>query len=204
MEKYVDYEMCKKCGGACCKQNGCVYAPTDFKSMDFSYLKEEIEKGKISISGQASSFAGGMWTYIPYLRAKNNDAEIVDLITKGGPCANLTEKGCSLTEEERPTFGLLVKPTKIGGPWKLENQEQALNWIDYSDVLEKLVKYYTNKEVIDVVVEEISKQIIEIKEKLKNNIELNPMEKINASWYYNVMANKPYYTPDEVKKLVIF
>ena len=40
MEKYIDEEMCKKCGGLCCMQNGCVYMPTDFKSMEFDYLKK--------------------------------------------------------------------------------------------------------------------------------------------------------------------
>ena len=40
MEKYINYEMCKKCGGVCCKQNGCVYAPSDFKSMKYPNLKQ--------------------------------------------------------------------------------------------------------------------------------------------------------------------
>lgn len=203
MEKYIDYEMCKKCGGACCKQNGCVYMPNDFDSMDFSYLKEELEKGKISISGQATLITKSSWTYIPYLRARNQNADIVDLITDGGPCINLTESGCSLSEEKRPTFGLLVKPTKLGGPCEKAGSISADSWLDYNGVLEQLVKYYKNKDVIDIIVDEIASKMAIINKKMKNNIQLSPMEVANAYWYYNIMANKSYYTPDEVKKMIL-
>lgn len=40
MEKYLDYDMCKQCQGVCCKQNGCVYLPSDFKCMSFKYLSK--------------------------------------------------------------------------------------------------------------------------------------------------------------------
>ena len=29
------------------------------------------------------------------------------------------------------------------------------------------------------------------------------MELTNAYWYYEVMANKAYYTPSEVKKMIL-
>lgn len=204
MEKYIDYEMCKKCGGECCKQNGCVYMPKDFESMEFSYLKDVLEEGRISISGQPTEFASNAWTYVPYLRARNKDAAIVDLITNGGPCINLTPNGCSLSEEKRPTFGLLVKPTKIGGPCEKVNSVSAEEWLNYSEVLERLVKYYTNKDIIDIIVDETAKKILAIKKKKKANIKLNPMELQNAYWYFAIMNNKPYYTPDEVKKMIFF
>lgn len=203
MEKYIDYEMCKKCGGVCCKQNGCVYMPKDFESMEFSYLKNELEKGKISISGQATKIVNDMWTYIPYLRARNKDANIVDLITNGGPCINLTETGCSLSEEKRPTFGLLVKPTKIGGPCEKVKSGSANDWLNYSEVLEKLVKY-SNKDIIDIIADEIASQMVVINKKIKDNVKLSPMELTNSYWYYKIMSNKPYYTPDEVKKMRLF
>ena len=51
MKKYTNYEMCKQCGGKCCKQNGWIYMPKDFSSMDLKYLKKLLEVDKISISG---------------------------------------------------------------------------------------------------------------------------------------------------------
>lgn len=50
-ESYINYEMCKTCGGECCKQCGCIYLPEDFENLSFDYLKNEIDKGYISISG---------------------------------------------------------------------------------------------------------------------------------------------------------
>lgn len=202
-EKNINYEMCKKCQGVCCKQNGCVYKPTDFKSLDFESLKIELEKGKISISGQPIPLTKHAWTFLPYLRARNKNANTVDLITNGGPCINLTENGCTLSEEERPSYGLLAKPAKIGGPCRGFDSGDAINWLDYSDVLDKLIKYYTNKEMIDIIVEEISKQIIESKKKCQKKISLSMMEKENINWYYNIMGNKEYYTPSEVKKMIL-
>lgn len=137
------------------------------------------------------------------MRARNKNANIIDLITNGGPCINLTENGCVLSEEERPSYGLLAKPAKIGGPCRGFDSGDAINWLDYSDVLDKLIKYYTNKEMIDIIVEEISKQIIESKKKCQKKISLSMMEKENINWYYNIMGNKEYYTPSEVKKMIL-
>ncbi len=201
MEKYINYAMCKKCGGACCKQNGCVYLPKDFKSLEASNIIKELDKGKISISGQPVNFFANSWTYIPYLRARNKDAEIVDLITDGGPCINLTDSGCSLSEDMRPSGGLLVKPTKIGGPCEKMNKDLGMEWLEYSEVLEYLIKLYTNMNMIDVIVSQISEKIVVIKKKINNNIPLSEMEKLNMQWYYQVIANKPYYEPDEVKNM---
>jgi len=31
-------ELCKKCGGRCCKKSGCDYIPDDFQELTFNYL----------------------------------------------------------------------------------------------------------------------------------------------------------------------
>lgn len=203
MEKYINYAMCKECGGVCCKQNGCIYLPKDFKSLEASEIIKELDKGTISISGQPVNFSMDKWTYIPYLRARNRDSEIVDLITNGGPCINLTASGCNLSEDNRPSCGLLVKPTIIGGPCEKIAKNLGMEWLEYSNVLEDLIKFYTDKNMIDVIVSQISKKIVEIKKKINNDIPLSEMEKINIQWYYQVMANKPYYEPDEVKSMML-
>ncbi len=67
MLKYVNYEMCKKCGGVCCKQIGCAYIPQDFKSLEYNYLINLLEQGNISITGQPAPFSltPNAWTFIP-------------------------------------------------------------------------------------------------------------------------------------------
>lgn len=206
MEKYIDYEMCKKCGGACCKKTGCIYLPQDFDNLEFDYLKGLLDKGNISISGQPfnpfPNFYPSAWSFLLYLRARNINSDVVDLITLGAPCSLLTKNGCSLNDEDRPSLGLLVKPTVIGGPCeKMYFSEDAMAWLDYSAVLSELIRYYTNKETIEVIVEHISRLIVPIKKKLSEKMELTNMESIIASWYFHTMSNRPYYTPEEVKKM---
>lgn len=203
MEKYINYEMCKQCGGQCCKENGCIYLPKDFKDLSFEGLKKEIDKGYISISGQPfNGFLGNAWSYLLCLRARNVNSKIVDLFTSGGPCMLLTDTGCKLNESKRPSLGLLVEPTKIGGPCdKKYDSELCLWWLNYSDVLSKLVKYYTNKEVKDVIIEQITEKIAEINKKLDNSIELTEMEKVNIYWYREILCGKPYYSQKEVQKI---
>lgn len=206
IKTYVDKEMCKKCGGVCCKQNGCVYMPQDFKKMDFKYLKNKIEKGNISISGQPFKVMKDGWSFILFLRARNEDSPIVDLITKGGPCSMLTEKGCRLEEEKRPSCGLGIKPTKIGGPCEkmFSSNDVLFSWLDYQDVLEDLIKNFTGKQTssINVIVEQIQEQMEKIMEKKKNNQQLTAIDSQTISWYFDIMADKPYYYTDEIKEMI--
>lgn len=203
MEKHVNYDMCRECGGVCCKHNGCIYSPNDFKRLDFNNIKKELDKGNISIGGQPiEGILGDGWTFFLYLRARNVDADIVDLFTKGGPCKMLSENGCLYPESKRPTFGLLVKPTKIGGPCeKKYDVNRMLDWFNYYYVLERLVKHYTGKEVFEVVADQLAERIYEINKKLSAGEELTCMEDKARYWGYRVIHDKPYYSPDDVKKL---
>ena len=49
MSEYINKELCKECGGSCCKKNGCMYLPEDFESMEYDYLLNKIKEGNISI-----------------------------------------------------------------------------------------------------------------------------------------------------------
>lgn len=205
MIKYINYEMCKKCGGICCKQTGCVYLPKDFKKLEFNYLINLLNEGNISISGQPTPFPliKDAWTYIPYLRARNQDAEIVDLITKGGPCKLLTDTGCSLKESLRPSMGLSIKPTVLGGPCQnMYTGDIASEWLEHSELLTQLVKFYTHKDIPDIISKQLYDRLDTISKKIKLSIELTETEKSIIVWYKQIMCNKPYYTPEEVKILI--
>lgn len=203
--KYINYEMCKKCGGVCCKENGCIYLPTDFDSMEIHSLIDLINKGNISISGQIYPIDDKAWSYLPFLRARNKDANIVDLITLGGPCKLLTDNGCKLNASKRPALGLLVTPTKIGGPCKKEYEiEDAFKWLEYSETLEKLIKFYTKNQMSEQLKQELKIRLKEIKQKIEQDIILTNMEKTILSEYKNIIKNKTYYSPQKVKKMHLF
>lgn len=180
MEEYINYEMCKKCGGACCKETGCIYLPTDFESLTFKSLVKLLDQGNISIAGEPySNLFGNAWSYLPYLRVRNINSKIVDLVTTGQPCKLLTSNGCSLSEQDRPTLGLLLKPTVIGGPCDNDFPLNTVeNWLNYSEVLHQLIKYYTGKSLIDVFVEQMAVKIKNIENKKKTKQKLTGMEQI--------------------------
>ena len=201
----INYEMCKKCRGACCKENGCIYLPGDFKSLDIEYLKKLLNRGNISISGQPFPiFNNEAWSYLLYLRARNKNAKIIDLFTEGGPCKLLAKNGCKLKEEQRPSLGLLIKPTTIGGPCeKLYTVDNALTWTDYNETLVQLIKYYTNDDLIKAIIKQLDTRINSIQEKIKRLKQLKEMEKALINWYELIIADKPFYTIEEIKKMHI-
>lgn len=205
MEKHVNYEMCKTCGGVCCQQNGCIYLPEDFKRLSFNFLLKQLEKGKISITGQPfNGFYEDGWSFLLYLRARNVDSPVVDLITSGGPCMLWTkENGCKLKENDRPSVGLTAKPVKIGGPCEnTTTQDDIIRWLNYSNVLEELILYYTNKDVITVLLEQIEEKMNIIKEKQNSGLDLKDMETQLLVWRNKIMDNKPYYNLEETQKLI--
>lgn len=203
--EYINYEMCKKCKGVCCKENGCIYLPRDFKNLNIEYLKKLLSRGNISISGQPFPiFNNEAWTYLLYIRARNKNAKIIDLFTEGGPCTLLTKNGCKLKEEERPSLGLLIKPTRIGGPCeRLYTSDDTLTWTDYNETLVQLIKYYTNEDFIKTIIKQLDTRINSIQEKIEKLKQLKEMEKALINWYETIIVDKPFYTIEEIKKMHI-
>ena len=100
---YKATEECTKCKGGCCKSMGCHFSPTDFSEITFEALKNEIEKGFISIDWWEEDEP----QY--YLRMRHKNAPIVDP-SWGGICMLLTDKGCPLPFEKRPLGARALKP----------------------------------------------------------------------------------------------
>ncbi len=203
MKKYFNKEMCARCKGACCKEMGCVYLPSDFESLEFDYLKGLLDQGKISISGQPfNGFYGDDWSYLLYLRARNVNSPIVDLFSKGGPCINLTDEGCSITNiNERPSLGLTVEPRQIGGPCH-QHYTNDFSWMDYDNVLKQLLEYYSNKSFQEVLIAQVKEMFFRIDKKLKNQEQVFNFEKFYFKWYREIMVNKPLYEIEEIKYLL--
>lgn len=135
---YESTEVCAKCQGECCKLCGCHFSPDDFSEISFEALKNEIEKGKISIDwweGESPEY---------YLRSRHVGEPIV-CGSWGGRCVNLTENGCSLSWEERPLGGKALKPADtLGGYCRTSySKEDCKNdWKAHDSVLRELVDYF--------------------------------------------------------------
>lgn len=44
MEKQENKDICRCCGGKCCKKSGCDYAPKDFESLKINDLYNKLEE----------------------------------------------------------------------------------------------------------------------------------------------------------------
>lgn len=155
---YENKELCKKCGGICCKKCGCDYYVEDFTSFEINYLQKLILENNISIVSTADfhKLPNGRLTLIPilYLRARNVDRGPVDLLSLKKQCSLLTDNGCSYTKEQRPSGGLNLIPKESGCENLRDQMELIKEWSKYQKVLQRLVKRITGKNVDEVLRED--------------------------------------------------
>jgi len=142
----VNSEICSECKGRCCKQSGCFFSPYDFKELSFDFLKKEIEKGYISIGFLDEDVIKQPVVFI--LRIRNQGKPVVDTGFGRNQCILLTEKGCKLDYEHRPTGGKMLIPSKEG-PCRAEYTliDCANEWKFYQRVIFELMEYFEGKEI---------------------------------------------------------
>lgn len=153
---YANLGICTQCGWECCKSCGCYFSTDDFKEISFEFLKEELEKGYISIayvSGDILERKCGLYI----LRVRNQNAPVVDLgAINRAPCILLGEDGCKLNYANRPTGGKLRIPSnRVKGLLQIRQckfEDYTLKmcgyeWAPHQKVLEKLVHYFNRKKV---------------------------------------------------------
>lgn len=98
MEKNENLDICRQCGGRCCKKSGCDYSAKDFTDLSFKSLCEILSEGKISIVAfiKFKILHNGKNIADPflYLRARNENRDIVDLVSMKTRCSQLGDDGC--------------------------------------------------------------------------------------------------------------
>ena len=163
--KNEDMDLCSKCGGMCCKKCGCDYGITDFYDRTYNGLKESLDKGDKSIVAVLNfkplKNGGNIIEPILYIRARNINRGVVDLISMKTSCAELMESGCMYDYEHRPLGGRNLKPRELelGGCYPIISRIDIMKqWVPYQKQLRKLVKHYTGMSVdkkISMDVEEL-------------------------------------------------
>lgn len=149
-------EICKACGGECCQRCGCNFSPDDFKEISLEFLRQEMEKGYISIDYvDGEMILENFGIYI--LRTRNQGKPIVDLGYQRTPCILWTkENGCKLDYERRPSGGRLLIPSekKRRGLFGIERQcysyytthHCCYEWKPHQRVLCQLIEYFKDKD----------------------------------------------------------
>ena len=167
-------EVCKNCGGRCCKKSGCDYWPSDLPDKTYNGILEFLENGKVSIVAMMNfKRINGKLCNFPflYLRERNTGRDVVDLLSMKTPCSNLTEHGCSYTYEERPSGGKNLTPSKDGLCYpKEDNLQKVLEWSPYQKQLEKIVKRYTGLSIDNKIKEDVVTLLTDINEENFKNV----------------------------------
>lgn len=163
---YENKELCKKCGGMCCKKSGCDYFTSDFSVINKNSIIKALESGNISIVSTLDfdTLNNGTKVAIPflYLRARNKDRDIVDLFSMKKQCSMLKEDGCFYSLEDRPGGGANLIPDSEMCKPLLDPVEEMLKWKPYQNLLAKLVKRFTGKSVDVVLRENVEETLYEI------------------------------------------
>lgn len=156
-------DICKKCGGKCCKHCGCLWFPQDFKCISVSEIEKVLESGSTSIvaTPNVTEYRGRLYVVglILTLRARNAGRNMVDLISLPNACASLTENGCKFDFDNRPSGGKHLIPVKDMKSCyedfvELEIEKQ---WAQYNNVLSRIVRRITGRSVM----EEYKKEVLE-------------------------------------------
>ena len=169
MEKIINnenIEVCKKCGGRCCKSYAGAYHPNDFgDNITYELLESAMETNNIAIDWYELD-DGGMGLY---LRPRHVDGGKIDPSWEG-QCVNLTDNGCKLSFDERP-YGCKSLVPNISNAC-VEGTVSKLNayeiWKPYQDILNKLYKKYVDTDYkvsgeadeLDIILSEILGELI--------------------------------------------
>ena len=138
MEKNENLDICRSCGGRCCKSGGCDYDASDFLEVDYDLLYEALKTGNISI---VSYFDFINDDRILYLRSRNVGKDIVDLVSLPSRCMMLKDDGCSYSYADRPRGGRnLIPNIKFYVYCKklVPGEDIIKSWKPYQEILEKL------------------------------------------------------------------
>lgn len=197
MEKNENLDICKKCGGLCCKKSGCDVWLDDITDKSQNGILDMLATERYSIVALMHfKNVNGRVCNMPflYLRARNNGRDIVDLLSMKTTCVNLTSNGCTFSYEDRPSGGKNLIPSEKGDCKPKEDPLEKIKLYEpYQNLLGKIVKRYTGKSVDKVVRDDVVALIRDI---ASGNIrDISPLELIDVKRMLPLLAE---CYPDEV------
>ena len=180
--KYENKELCSKCGGICCKKGGCLYSPNDFTNLKIDYLIDKLSNGYISISSYQDFHLINkklLCNPMLYLRTRNINRPIIDLISLPSKCSALRDNGCLYDIDNRPSGGVNLIPMANNGCYPDKNPfEFVLMWQPYQDILRKIVKRFTGKSIDENIRKDVYNLFLEIYIKKNENQILDSYQRI--------------------------
>lgn len=134
---YENKELCKECGGMCCKSLPGACFPDDFNSSN-DLIRKAIESGKYTIDCWEGDPGDGIEQTAFYVRPATvgKEGQTYDY-SWGGCCVFLGDNGCILNHDDRPKECRSLEPAKDGciKHDDITKRKAAIAWRPYFDLL---------------------------------------------------------------------
>lgn len=172
MEKIENRDICKKCGGYCCRKCGCDYFVEDLHNdTSIDAIEALLNTGRVSIIAtlRFGRTPSGKITCTPILslRSRNIGRGEIDLLSFKTTCASLQEDGCYFDLDHRPSGATAIVPDERvlqesviddtferRCPSTADKIEEILKWDPHQKKLARIVKRRTGKSVYAVLEED--------------------------------------------------
>lgn len=166
IERNETPDLCRECGGKCCKRYGCEWSIDDFRREFGEVTKENlisaIKTGIVTIDWWEGDYRRDYGIEYSedderdechFIRSRHTNEPIGTFPTSwGGTCVSLTENGCKFDWEHRPLGGksLAAQRRKVEGTIRyieptiidcdgLNHKIDFVNeWFPYNDLLEQV------------------------------------------------------------------
>lgn len=137
MKTYIDAEVCKMCGGQCCKRLAGCYLPGDFGDPP---SKRIITRGFTERMLAIDWWEGGVKGNERglFLRPAHVGVKKLRDPSWGGVCVFLSANGCTLPYDDRPSGCKMLEPVPDPGHCKVHGagkEEAALAWGPFVDTI---------------------------------------------------------------------
>lgn len=176
--KNINPEVCAKCGGMCCKSSGCSLMPCDVRKMSVKGIKEMLDTGNYSLRVIELIFDKKV-EYIVGMSSRRVNNQRVENNWLDGRCVLLTENGCMLSDEDRPTGALLSIPS--ADPSKeckliVSPFEYTGEWKKYATILNKVLYDETGHTPEEQYIESAMRTYMFLGDKLQKGAALDEFE----------------------------
>jgi hypothetical protein len=144
----------------------------DIPDLSVAGIKSMLDTGKYSISFFYSDPLGP----IPIMVARDIGAGRIATTMIRQQCS-LWDNGCPLSDDERPTLGLLFMPKENHQCEILVNGIECLiDWFSVRSIMEEVIKEETGQSTIELFYKACISDALLIKNKLKDHIKLSEAE----------------------------
>lgn len=181
----INKELCTKCGGKCCKESGCIYFVNDFSEINEEIITELLNTNRVSIASDINFELVNnqiKLKLILYLRSRNINRDIVDLISLKTQCFSLLEDGCYWNDLQRPGSGKSLIPNSKGNCHQSHDLEKEISaWLPYQDLLIMLAQKYSGMSIEEKIRYDIEELFYEFATSDLKNISLAELVKVATS-----------------------